>query len=146
MRYNTRPFFKLPLIWCSSFVGLLLTFLLLRTAPVYAEWVLIVETPSGMTEYVDPDTIRRKGDMVKMWVLFDYKTAQTSAGDSYFSSKSQMEIDCPEERFRILAFTWFSGNMGNGKVIYSNSDESKWRPVAPGSVAKDLSSVVCSRP
>jgi hypothetical protein len=26
--------------------------------------------------YIDPDTIRRKGDIAEMWVLYDSKTAQ----------------------------------------------------------------------
>ena len=33
----------------------------------------------GYTVYADPDTIRRKGDLVKMWILFDFKTVQRMA-------------------------------------------------------------------
>jgi hypothetical protein len=57
---------------------LLITLLLLSSGPVYAEWVLLNQNDqTGLTVYVDPDTIRRKGALVKMWILSDYKTVQT---------------------------------------------------------------------
>jgi len=95
--------------------------------------------------YVDPDTIRRKGDLVKMWQLYDFKTVQTVAGDSYLSSKNQSEFDCTEERSRTLAYTWFSGNMGSDKPVYSNSDEGKWSPVEPRSVCLTLWKFACGK-
>ncbi len=70
-----------------------------------------------MTVYVDPDTIRRKGDLVKMWALFDYKTKRTVVGDSILFMTAQTQYDCAEERQRGLAFTNFSGNMGRGNVV-----------------------------
>jgi hypothetical protein len=37
-----------------------------------------------ITVYADPGTIRRKGDLVKIWQLFD----RISARDSVFSSRA----------------------------------------------------------
>ena len=48
---------------------LLIALLVLSSGPAYAEWVAIGSTDDGMTAYADPDTIRRKEEMVKMWVL-----------------------------------------------------------------------------
>lgn len=53
--------------------------------------------------YVDPNTIRRKGDVVKMWYLFDYNTARSDLRGSYLSQKAQVQFDCAEERIRVLA-------------------------------------------
>jgi hypothetical protein len=66
---------KLPLA-CLLVFWLLITLLVLNSSPAYAEWVWISFTKSegGYDVYADPDTIRRKGDLVKMWVLYDYKT------------------------------------------------------------------------
>lgn len=72
---------------------------------------------AGITAYVDRDTSRRKGDLVKMWHLDDFKTVQAVEDNSYLSIKTQQEYDCAEDRFRALAFTWFSDNMGLGTVI-----------------------------
>jgi len=46
--------------------------------------------------YFDPDAIRRKGDLVKMWVLYDYKTIQTKVEGSYLSSRVQKQFNCAE--------------------------------------------------
>lgn len=59
-------------------------------------------------------------------------------GNSYVSIKAQHQYDCTGDRERILALTKFSGNIGSGKVVYKDSSEGKWRPVAPGNVSHDL--------
>jgi hypothetical protein len=77
--------------------------------------VEIGETDYGMTVHVDPDTIRHEGDLVKMWELFDHKTTQTNEVGLFLSRKDQSEYNCTEERYRVLTFTQFSGNMESGK-------------------------------
>jgi len=125
---------------------ILITLLVLNSGPVYAEWVLTSgNDDAGLTVYVDPDTIRRKGNLVKMWQLYDYKTIQTVAGDSLLSIKRYNEYDCTEERTRMLAYTWFSGNMGSGKVVYSTPDKQQWEPVIPRSINRTLWKVACSK-
>ena len=123
---------------------ILMTLLVLNSGPVYAEWVLVSgDDEAGRTVYVDPDTIRSKGNLVKMLSLIDYKTIQIIAGDSFLSSKSQHEYDCAEELDRLVAFTRFSGNMGSGMVVFSNSDEQKWESVQPESVGQTLWTFAC---
>jgi hypothetical protein len=100
---------------------------------------------AGLTVYVDPDSIRRKGTVVQMWQLYDYKTVQTVAGDSLLSIKRYNEFDCTEERTRMRAYTWFAGNMGTGKVVYSTTDEQQWEPVVPRSINHTLLKVACSK-
>jgi hypothetical protein len=142
--YNAGPFLKLPLAYSLGFASLI-TLLVLSSGPAYAEWVAIgySESLGGYTVYVDPDTIRRKRDLVKVWTLTDYTTIQTVADTSFLSSKAQNEFDCAEERQRELAVTWFSGNMGNGNGVWTNSDETTWRPVAPGSVGQGVWKFAC---
>ena len=84
-----------------------------------------------MTACKDPGTIRRKENLVKVWHLNDFKTVQIAKGNSYLSIKAQHEFDCTKDRERIRALTKFSGNMGSGKVVYEDSNERKWRPIAP---------------
>jgi surface-adhesin protein E len=142
--YNAAPFLKLPLAYCSAF-WLLITLLVLSSGPAYAEWVEIAATDYGITVYVDPDTIRHEGNLVKMWELFDHKTTQTIGVGLFMSLKDQREYDCTKERFRVVTFTQFSGNMGSGKLGYSNSDETKWIPVAPQSLIHTLWKFACSK-
>ena len=126
---------------------LLITLLALSSGPVYAEWISVGgNDPIGMTTYVDPDTIRRKGNLVKMWQLNDFKTVQTVEENSFLSAKKQREFNCAEERTRILAATQFSGNMGTGRVVWVNSDEQKWEPIVPESIAQTLWEFACRSP
>ena len=68
-----------------------------------------------------------------------------AAGKSYLSEKSQSEFDCKEEKVRILAFTWFDGRMGRGKVVVSDSDLGKWSPIEPGSIGEALWKIACGK-
>lgn len=124
---------------------ILIILLFLSSGPAYAEWVSIDKTDDGMTVYADLDTIRRNGDLVKMWHLYDNNKIQTKVGDTYWSVKRQTEYDCAEGRSRMLAVTSFSGNMGRGNVVFSDSDEQKWEPVQPGSVDQILWRFACSK-
>lgn len=137
----------LPLFHYSG-VWSLITILSLSVEPVYAEWVdvggKVEEGLTVYTVYVDPDTIRRNGDVVTLWALFDYKTIQSIVGGPWLSSKARREYDCVKERVRLLGFTTFSGNMGSGEAVYSNLDETKWEPVAPDSLDRNLWEVACS--
>ena len=123
---------------------LLVVLLLVMSANSYAEW-----TPfSGndeFTDYIDRTTIRRNGNFVKIWSLTDYKTVQNYPGNSSLSGKTQSEYDCKEERKRTLAFSWFSGQMGNGTLVYSNSDTGKWSPIQPGSIGEATWEVACGK-
>ena len=125
---------------------LLLGLMLLVTAgAASAEW-----TRAGSNDdfiyYVDRATIRRNGNLVKMWILRDFKSAQKHDGTPYLSERGQNEYDCKEENYRILAFTFFAGKMGDGKVVYNTSKTSmKWSPIAPGSVAETLWKIACGK-
>ena len=145
LAHNAGLFPKQPLAHLLGF-WLLLTLLVLSSGPVFAEWVLTSgDDESGLTVYIDPDSIRRKGNLVKMWQLYDYKTVQTVAGDSLLSIKRYNEFDCTEERTRMLAYTWFSGNMASGKVVYSTPDEQQWEPVIPRTINRTLWKVACGK-
>ena len=142
---NSGSFLKFPPAYFLGF-WFLITLLAFSSGPLYAGWVLTSgDDETGLTVYVDPDTIRRKGDLVKMWQLYDYKTVQTVAGDSLLSFKRYNEYDCTEERTRMLAYTWFSGNMASGRVVYSTPDEQQWEQVVPRSINHALWKVACSK-
>lgn len=143
--YHTGPFLPLPLAYVLGF-GALITLLVLNSGPAYAEWVAIGATDDGMTTYADPSTIRRTGDLVKMWALYDFKTIRTVEGKSYLSYKVQREYDCAEERIRYLAFTFFLGNMGSGEVVPTTADEQqKSEPVQPDSIGQTLLKAACAK-
>ena len=145
MLFSIHPSRRFLLTYISGFMALIIL-LVLNSGSAYAEWMVIgySESLGGYTVYVDPDTIRRKGDhQVKVWTLTNYTSMQTVAGHSFLSSKVQSEFDCAEELQHELAVTWFSGDMGNGNGVWHSSDETKWRPVAPGSVGEGVWKFAC---
>ena len=135
---------KVPLTYSSGF-WLLFTLLLLSSGPAYAEWMSLGASDSGTTVYADPATIRREGDLVKMLVLFDFKTKQTKADVSFLSAKAHMEYDCAEQRFEGLAVTYFSGNMGNGALLDRSSSKGKWIRVTRDSLDQALWKLACGK-
>jgi surface-adhesin protein E len=141
--YNASLYFPLSQ---AIFLGfcLMITLLVLSSGPVYAAWMLTSgNDEAGLKVYIDPDSIRRNGDLAKMWQLLDYKTVQTVAGDSLLSMKRFSEYDCATKRTRMLGYTWFSGNMGGGKVVFSAPEVQQWEPVVPRSINQTLWKAAC---
>jgi len=125
---------------------LLIILFFLCSVPAYAEWVMVSDSDEeGKTVYADPATIRRTGNLVKMWQLSDYKTVQIVAGIGFLTAREQWEFDCAAMRSRVIALEEFSGNRGSGTEVYTNSEVGKWQPVKPGSAAQGLWKIACSK-
>ena len=128
---------QLPLIAMLSF------------GPAWAEWIDIGgKVKDGVTVYrvyIDPDNIHRNGEVVTLWVLFDYQTIQSIVGGPWLSSKARREFDCTSDRIRLFGYMTFTGNMGSGEAVFSNSNESQWEPIAPDSIDRKLLEVVCAK-
>lgn len=161
MPFTIRPDRRVPMPYSvSSIAGpsltpsqafllgfcLIITLLVLSSGPVSAAWILTSgNDETGLQVYIDPDSIRRNGDLAKMWQLLDYKTVQTVAGDSLLSMKRFSEYDCIAERTRMLGYTWFSGNMGSGKVVFSTPEVQQWEPIGSRSINRTLWRFACSK-
>ena len=139
-------FLSMPLAYVLGFETLI-ALQVLSSIPAYAEWVAIAssETQGGYTIYVDPDTLLRKGNLVKIWTLSDYKVAQGPMGSSWISIKVLDEYDCTEQQFRILASYAYAEPMGTGEIVYSDSDLGKWIPVVPDSVGQAMWKAACGK-
>jgi hypothetical protein len=112
-----------------------------------AGWV-VVGVHDTSTLYADPATIRGAGNRVKMWALLDFKTTQqdsTNPRNGYLSEIAQFEYNCKEQRARKLYYSWHSRHMGRGKVVSSDSDPSRWKPVLPGSGNEMFWEFACGR-
>lgn len=125
-----------------------LAFIFLNSVPAHAEWrpITYAAGSGGFTIYVDPATVLRQGDLVKMLVLYDFRFVQAIKGISYLSATWQQQFDCAEHRSRHLSYKYHSDNRGNGKVMLAGDDEGgKWSPVAPKSAAAILWKIVCAK-
>jgi len=140
MPSHIRPF--LTLLLASWF---LITLLVLGSGPVYAEWVKL-SGDGSVTSYTDAKTIRRSGNLVRMWDLVNFETLQESR-NPFFSIKAVREYDCtPLEQIRIIGLYSYSGQMGTGNMVDSQLEEGvKWQPVMPGSWDQDLWEIACGK-
>lgn len=129
-----------------STVFSLLALLLLFVESAYAEWTIVSRNDEKrFVIYANPDSIRRNGDLVNMWELWDYALEHTYFDHPYLSLKRQAEYDCKGKRARKLSVTTYTGNMGNGTLGFHSNKEEAWTPVAPGTINEDLWEYACSK-
>lgn len=110
-----------------------------------AEWVEVGRNDTFAT-FVDPSTIRKKGDIVKLWSLQDLKTAEVVVNDKpYLSAVGQEEYDCKEEQERTLALRFYAENMGRGKVVFTGDNPGNWSPITPQTIGEMLWEFACGK-
>ena len=123
----------------NSLIGLLL---MAVSAGAMAEWTKIGGT-ANYDEYADLSTIRKSGGTAKMWVLTDYKKAQTTHnGKSFLSIMVRHEYDCNEEKIRSLSLYGYEGNMKNGDKV-GGDDTGEWKSILPESVGEAHFKIAC---
>ncbi len=126
--------------------AILMMILAVVSSSAAADWVQITGDDTSFTAYADPASIHRAGNRVKMRSLLDFKTADKLGSTPYMSQIEQQEYDCKKEQMRTLALNFYSGNMGEGETVYSDTDPDKWRRIIPDSIDEDLWETACRKP
>ena len=93
--------------------------------------------------YIDRSSIRKSGNMAKMWAMTDLNKPLIIANESALSTKRQDEYDCKRERLRTVFFAFYSDHMGGGETLISNPKALDWAPVAPGTMSQSLWEAAC---
>jgi len=124
---------------------ILMMLLAVVSSSAMAKWVEVGDNKNS-TAYANIATIRKSDDRVKMWVLFNYKTAQKLiGGPPYMSDTHQEEYDCTEWQSRTIHISTYSGSMGEGKVIDNGPGDGQWKPIMPDSRGESLLKVACGK-
>jgi hypothetical protein len=112
-----------------------------------AAWERVGAADDGIVVYADSATIQTSGDVVKMWSLLDYKTAEKDAtGKPYLSAKLLQEYDCTGERGRTRYFSFHAGQMGAGQLVYSEvRADSEWMPARRARTGAMLWTIACGK-
>ena len=124
---------------------ILLSLLLLVTSSAWAEWVKVASSTDGYTVYIDPATIRKDGNLRKVWEISERKQPKQ---DGEMSRLVKFEYDCKTERRNILSASTHSEPMGKGKTIWSAPSSAlatDWREIPPGTVAWAVLNEVCAQ-
>lgn len=109
-----------------------------------ASWVLVGRNDIT-SAYADAASIRRTGDLVRMWDMFDLKTVRHLDRKPYLSMKREVEYDCKQERSRLLFISGHSKNMAQGDIIYTAAEPQDWEPISSTSGHETLWKFACSK-
>lgn len=107
-----------------------------------AQWTPVMVDEMVIT-YIDRNTLRGKGGMVRMWWLMDYQLVQITDEKGYFSRLHHSEFDCKSERLRLLSVALLSERMGHGQVVFEDPVPRKWEAVRNGSFQEALLDIAC---
>lgn len=116
------------------------------SASALAEVWIEISRSDDYLAYADPSSVRRDGDLVKMWSMFDYKNPQPGIpGKTYLSTRRHFEYDCKRGRARALAVSSHAAREGKGDALASASVKYEWRAVVPESADDYLLKFACKK-
>jgi hypothetical protein len=96
--------------------------------------------------YVKTDSIKRKGYIITVWEMIDYKSTQIADGRPFLSLKMKNEINCDTEENRTLFLAPYSENMGFGEPLEHVKNFNKSvSPIVPDTIAHAIFKFVCSK-
>jgi len=122
-----------------------LLLLISMSSSALAEWVKVAGNDK-LTAYADPSTLRKKGNITKIWSLFDFRAENTlTDGSPYLSVMRETEYNCKDHVQHMLSYSIYSGNMGKGKLLDKGGDPQDWKPVSQSGMAMAMMEYACSK-
>ena len=121
-----------------------LSLLLLCTVAQAANW-----TSAGLHDlgiyYYESASIEHQGDRHRAWTMLDYRDPQKNKqGQSFKSTRAQMEFDCKDKRVRALTVSFHSGSRLSGEVLVSEGVFQDWMGVPPTTPMANIMKAVCA--
>lgn len=106
-----------------------------------AHWTRAVETDSTV-EYVDLETIEKRGGHRRVWTLQDLKQR---GGQGELSFRRLLEFDCQKRQYLIVWIAGHSGPMAGGRVLGSGENPiPNWYGISKGSAVEASLKMVCA--
>lgn len=110
------------------------------TTVVWAHWTRVVET-DGTVEYVDLQTIEKRGDHRRVWTVQDFKQR---GGQGELSARRLLDFDCQKRQYLIVWLAGHSGQMAGGRVLGSGKNPiPTWYSISEGSAVEASLRMVC---
>ena len=120
----------------------MLCLLVTITAPAWADWEKIYES-AELTYFVDPDTVRKMGDLRLASAMRDLK-APTPTGE--ISRRAIVEYDCKADLQNLLSVSVHSGTGATGSTLFrENYPKKDWQFISPGTIAQLILKYVCAQ-
>jgi hypothetical protein len=125
---------------------LMMLLAVVSSSALAAEWIYVAKTgkktaeADAFTAYADPTTIRKSGNMVKMWIMYDSKIATDR---DLISARTKEEYDCKKKQRRVLFVSYYSEHMADGETVSILNERKDWQQVLPDSVAEGVLKFAC---
>lgn len=103
-----------------------------------------VGTDGGSSTSIDIASLKRAGNIVQLWSLWNYDEPQSIDGPKFSSVKSKALFDCSDRTSADTNDAMYSERDGTGNVIFQSSNPIQFKPVAQGSKAEVIWKVVCA--
>jgi len=124
--------------------SILMLLLAITSTSTIADWTNVSTDENSFSIYADPASIKKVGNRIKMWVLFDYRKATYDGGNKVMSIMRHEEYNCKDSQSRLLYISKHSGRFAEGKVVYLNDIPfNKWVSIVPGSRFEVLFRYAC---
>ena len=95
-------------------------------------WMKATEGADGTVFYIDRDSIKKEGALIRVWELQDLKAKGPLEEKS---RRVLVEYDSKNERRRVLSFSFHGESMGAGVTLKSDQTPGKWTMVVPNTTA-----------
>jgi hypothetical protein len=123
---------------------LILLLLLMISTNVMSEWKPIGFSDE-QTQYVDLESIRKKGNKVKLWFLLDLKKVKIIENKSILSIMGHEEYDCKEETTKVLDMFFYEGNMKNKEIFSEVNIHDEPTSIRPNTVESLNYKIACGK-
>lgn len=108
-----------------------------------SNWVLITSDPdSGVSIYVDANSISHSGYYKKSFLKLAYSDIQTSSFGPFNSQIALQNFNCESQpkEYQYLSITAYL----NGQVVSSEKGSYSWHIVYPDSIVSNMANFICS--
>ena len=120
--------------------------LLFTSQSVSAAWVDIGSGTSTTSFFIDPDTLQKNGNFVRVWTKHEYSSPRQNAANATFQSESfYTEFDCKEKKYRALSSNTYAESQLRGGIISSKTTPNPWTFVPPDTIANVMLNIVCKK-
>jgi hypothetical protein len=120
--------------------------LCLECTAAYPQWSEIHRFEDGVRIYADRSSLRNQGGIPDLWHLVRWAEPQREDDlPPYLSTRVRTAYDCAEKGERFLESQSFSGAMGDGAEVLTDTREaSAWLSISEGSMEEKLWKLACS--
>jgi hypothetical protein len=133
---------KMPVNRKMAGAGLLIALLSMVSAgPANAGWMPLTNSDDAVY-LVNLETLRG-GRVKQVWSMRAYGKPQKFGKRRFKSAKDFLEISCDDHEAKVLYSYGYSGNMGDGAIVFTQRGNDNSEPIVPDTIMDALANRIC---